>query len=152
MSEQHFVDSKKRVIAKEINNENLRAKLKDVQTQLANIRMQCEDNVATSTNTKHERLQQQVENMQSQLPNAHAHCKDSMTTTMNATTMAAIWCLRGIGLIKLLSGEIVNNYGLWSYAICEKLKTDAPMYVTKQQHVAYALSRMKSLIFDKIAA
>lgn len=69
--------------------------------------------------------------MQSQLPNARARCKDSMATTMNATTMAAIWHPYGINPIELLSGKIVDNYGLWSYVICEKLKIDAPMYVTE---------------------
>ena len=64
---QRLVDSKKCFIAKEINNENLQTEFNNVQTQLANIRMQHKDNVATSTiiTTKYEQLQQEVENMQS---------------------------------------------------------------------------------------
>ena len=67
-------------------------------------------------------------------------------------TIAAIWHLCGIGPIELFSGKIVDDYGPWSYAIQKKFKTDVPMYVTEQQRVAYALSRMKSPLFDKIAA
>ena len=119
-------------IAKEIDNENLQTKLEDVQTQLANIRIQHEDNVATLTDTKHKQLQQQVKDIQSQLANACAHHKDSMATIIDATTMATTWHPRGIGPIKLLFGKIVDDYSPWSYAICEKLKTDAPMYVIKQ--------------------
>ena len=110
LSAQRLVDSKERFIAKEINNENLQTKLKDEQTQLANIHMQRKDNVATPTDTKHKQLQQQVKNMQSQLANAHAHHKDSMATTTDTMTMAAIWHPRSISLIKLLSGKIVDNY------------------------------------------
>ena len=114
--------------------------------------MQRKDNVTTPTDTEHKQLQQQVKDMQSQLANAHMYCKNSMATTMDTMTMAATWCPHGIGLIELLSGKIVDNYSSWFYAICEKLKTDAPMYVIEQQRVAYALSRIKSSLFDKIAA
>ena len=151
---QHFVDSKERFIAKEIDNENLQTKLNNVQTQLANVHMQRKDNVVilTATGIKYERFQQQVKNMQSQLDNACTYRKDSIATITDATTMAAIWHLRRIGPIELFSGEIVDDYDPWSYAICEKLKTNILMYVTKRQRVAYALSRMKSSFFDKIAA
>ena len=69
---QCLVDSEERFITKEIDNENLQTKLNNVQTQLANIRMQCKDNVITPTvtTTKYKQLQQQIENMQSQLDNA----------------------------------------------------------------------------------
>ena len=79
---QRLVDSEKRFITKEINNEDLQTKLKDVQTQLANVRMQREDNMATptATATKYKWLQQQIENMQSQLDNAHVYQEDSMAT------------------------------------------------------------------------
>lgn len=152
--EQRLVDSEECVIAKEIDNETLQTKLKEVQTQLANVRMQRKDNVATptATVTKYEQLQQQVRNMQSQLDNICAYREDSTATTTDATITAATWRPRGIGPIELLSGEIVDNYGPWSYTIQEKLKTDAPMYVTERQRVAYALSRIKSPLFDKIAA
>ena len=102
--------------------------------------------------TEYKRLQQQIENIQSQLDNICVCQKNSMTTTMDATTMAVIWRPRGIGLIELLSGKIVDDYNPWPYAICEKLKTDALTYVIEQQHVAYALSKMKSLLFNKIVA
>ena len=111
LSEQHLVDSKECVIAKEINNENLQIKLKDIQTQLANIRMQREDNMAISTDIKHEQLQQQIEDMQSQLANARVHHEDSMATTTNATTITATWCSHDISSIELFSGKIVNDYG-----------------------------------------
>ena len=116
--------------------------------------MQCKNNIATltATATKYKQLQQQVENMQSQLDNACAYWKDSMATTTDATTMAATWRPRGIGPIELLSGKIVDDYSPWSYAIHEKLEINTPMYITKQQHVAYALLRMKSPLFNKIAA
>ena len=48
---QRFVDSEKRFIVKEIDNENLQTKLNDVQTQLANVHMQNKDNVTTPTTT-----------------------------------------------------------------------------------------------------
>ena len=66
--------------------------------------------------------------------------------------MAATWHPRKIGPIELLSGKIVDDYGPWSYVIQEKLEIDAPMYVTMQQQVAYTLLRIKSPLFDKIAA
>ena len=153
---QHFVDSKKCFIIKEINNENLQTKLNNVQTQLVNGCIKHENNVAIliAIPTKYKQFQQQVRNMQSQLDNAYAHWEDSTATTMNIITnimtMAATWCPRRIGLIELLSSKIVDDYGPWSYAIQEKLKTDAPMYVTEQQRVAYALLRMKLPLFDKI--
>ena len=148
------MDSKECFIVKEIDNENLQTKLNNVQTQLANVRMQCKNNVTTptATATKYEQLQQQVENIQSQLDNAHMHQENSIATITDATTMAATWRLCRIGLIELLSDKIIDNYNPWFYAIQEKLKTDAFMYVTKQQRVAYALSRMKSPLFNKIAA
>ena len=108
---QRLVDSKERFIAKEIDNENLQTKFNDVQTQLANKRIQCKDNMANPTATEYKRLQQQIENMQSQLDNTHTHREDSMATTIDATTIAATWHPCGIGLIKLLSGEIVDDYG-----------------------------------------
>ena len=111
LSEQHLVDSKECVIAKEINNENLQIKLKDIQTQLANVHMQREDNVAISTDIKYEQLQQQIEDMQSQLANARVRHKDSMATTTNATIITATWRLHDISPIELLSGKIVNDYG-----------------------------------------
>ena len=49
---QCFVNSKGHFIAKEIDNENLQIKLNDIQTQLANVHMQCKDNVATPTAIK----------------------------------------------------------------------------------------------------
>ena len=90
--------------------------------------------------------------MQSQLDNTHVHWEDSMAITTDATTMAATWHPRRISPIELLFGKIVDDYSPWSYAICKKLKTDTPMYIIKQQHVAYTLSRIKSPLFDKIAA
>ena len=89
---QCLVDSKKCFIAKEIDNENLQTKLNDVQTQLVNVRMQREDNMATPSAIKYKRLQQQVKNMQSQLTNACEHHKDSMaTTTDHGSHMASTW-------------------------------------------------------------
>ena len=113
LSAQCLVDSKEHFITKEIDNKNLQTKLNNVQTQLANVCMQCKDNVATptATATKYEWLQQQVRNMQSQLDNTRAHWEDSMATITDATTMAATWRLCGIGSIELLSGKIVNDYG-----------------------------------------
>ena len=89
--------------------------------------------------------------MQSQLDNTRAHHKDSMATNTDAMTMTAIWHSCSIDLIELLFDKIVDNYSLWSYAIQKKLETDVSIYVTKQQCIRYALSRMKSLLFDKIA-
>ena len=57
LSTQCLVDSEERFIAKEIDNENLQTKLNNVQTQLVNICMQCEDNMANPTTTKYERFQ-----------------------------------------------------------------------------------------------
>ena len=69
--------------------------------------------------------------MQSQLDNVRAHWEDSTATITDVMAMAATWRPRGIVLIELFSGEIVDSYGPWSYAIQEKLETDAPVYLTK---------------------
>ena len=145
-------DSEEHFIAKKINNKNLQTKFNDIQTQLANVCTQRAARMANPTATKYERLQQYIENIQSQLDNTCVYQKDSMATTMDATIMAATWRPRGIGPIELLSGKIIDNYGLWSYAICKKLKTDTLMYVTEQQRMVYALSQIKSSFFNKIAA
>ena len=60
LSTQYFVDNEECFIAKEIDNKNLQIKLNNIQTQLANICMQREDNVVTPTTTvtKYKRLQQ----------------------------------------------------------------------------------------------
>ena len=48
---QRFVDSKERFVTKEIDNKNLQIKLNNIQTQLANVCIQHEDNMATPTAT-----------------------------------------------------------------------------------------------------
>ena len=88
-SAQRLVVSKERFIAKEIDNKNLQIKLNNLQTQLANVRMQRENNVTNPTATEYKWLQQQIENMQSQLDNTRVHWEDSMATTTDIMTMTA---------------------------------------------------------------
>lgn len=99
------------------------------------------------------RVQKQLKDLQGQLTDARMQREDTVATaTTDATSIAATWRPCGTGFIELLSGENVDDYAPWAYAICEKLKTDAPIYVTEKQCVAYTMSKMKSSLFDNISA
>ena len=41
---------------------------------------------------------------------------------MDATTVVAKWHLCNIGFIKLFSSKVVDDYRLWAYVICEKVR------------------------------
>jgi len=87
-----------------------------------------------------------------------AYAKDELTRAetrigelqdeIAASISTANWRPRGIDPADPLTGEIVEDYGPWRYAIDEKLGTDAPLYPTDRTKVRYALAMMKNPIFS----